>query len=232
MTTVELMHTVDVTLVLRDEVLKYGVERMLQSLSIVRRFHIYESVAEAIEALDVERSNLFIVALREIQETGPCILDHAHGRDAKLMLLLDDSDPAQLSRAAASIRADGFLHTHELTTRMLEEAIKRVTSGEMPIPPKLAKKLLERVRTEAARAATSTSARMTAREQQVLALLVEGLSNKQIARRLGISSHGAKRLVANILTKLGCANRTLAVVKALGEGLHHSSLSPRDNKVG
>ncbi|MGH4011154.1 MAG: LuxR C-terminal-related transcriptional regulator [Pseudonocardiaceae bacterium] len=232
MTTVESTRTVDVTLVLRDEVLKYGVERMLQSLSIVRRFYIYESVAEAIEGLGVERPDLFIVALREIKETGPCVLDHAHGRDAKLLLLLDVSDPAQLSRAVASIRADGFLHTHELTTRTLEEAIERVTSGEMPIPSKLAKTLLERVRAEDARAATSTPARMTAREQQVLALLVEGLSNKQIARRLGISAHGAKRLVANILTKLGCPNRTLAVVKALAEGLHHSGAPAGVNKVG
>src|SRR6266700_4144088 len=54
---------------------------------------------------------------------------------------------------------------------------------------------------------------------KVLVLLVEGLSNKQIARELGISIHGAKRLVANILIKLNCPTRTLAVRAALTLGL-------------
>ena len=59
----------------------------------------------------------------------------------------------------------------------------------------------------------------TPREQQTLALLVEGLPNKQIARRLGISEHGAKRNVANILAKLNVPNRTLAAAKAVRDGL-------------
>ncbi|MFD0626787.1 response regulator transcription factor [Streptomyces sanglieri] len=57
------------------------------------------------------------------------------------------------------------------------------------------------------------------REQQVLALLAQGFSNKQIARRIGISEHGAKRHVTNLLAKLNSPNRTLAVALALQEGL-------------
>jgi DNA-binding NarL/FixJ family response regulator len=60
---------------------------------------------------------------------------------------------------------------------------------------------------------------LTPREQAALALLVQGLSNKQIARRLTISEHGAKRHVANLLAKLNCPNRTMAAVVAVREGL-------------
>jgi two-component system, NarL family, nitrate/nitrite response regulator NarL len=60
---------------------------------------------------------------------------------------------------------------------------------------------------------------LTAREQEVLSLLARGLVNKQIARSLRISEHGAKRLVGSVLTKLSCSNRTLAVAVALREGL-------------
>ncbi|MCI4066752.1 LuxR C-terminal-related transcriptional regulator [Micromonospora sp. R77] len=60
---------------------------------------------------------------------------------------------------------------------------------------------------------------LTPRERQALKLLAEGLSNKQIARRLGISEHGAKRHVGNVLAKLNCPNRTVAVTVALNHGL-------------
>lgn len=60
---------------------------------------------------------------------------------------------------------------------------------------------------------------LTGREDEVVRLLAQGLSNKQIARRLGISSHGVKRIVASLLLKLGAPNRTAAVVTALQTGL-------------
>jgi DNA-binding CsgD family transcriptional regulator len=49
------------------------------------------------------------------------------------------------------------------------------------------------------------------------------MSNKQIARRLQISSHGAKRIVASLLMKLDSPNRTMAVVTAINSGLVQSS---------
>jgi two-component system nitrate/nitrite response regulator NarL len=60
---------------------------------------------------------------------------------------------------------------------------------------------------------------LTARENETLALLAEGLSNKQIARRLRISEHGVKRLVGSLLLKLGSPNRTTAVVTAMKFGI-------------
>jgi two-component system nitrate/nitrite response regulator NarL len=52
-----------------------------------------------------------------------------------------------------------------------------------------------------------------------LRLHPEGLSNRQIGRRLHISENGAKRLVASVLTKLGVPNRAGAVAVGLREGL-------------
>jgi DNA-binding NarL/FixJ family response regulator len=60
---------------------------------------------------------------------------------------------------------------------------------------------------------------LTPREQQVLELLAEGLSNKTIASRLAISDQTAKFHVASICGKLGAANRTEAVRIALRRGL-------------
>jgi DNA-binding CsgD family transcriptional regulator len=60
---------------------------------------------------------------------------------------------------------------------------------------------------------------LTVREQQVLELLAEGLPNKAIAARLGISDQTVKFHVASISAKLGASNRTEAVRLALRRGL-------------
>jgi DNA-binding NarL/FixJ family response regulator len=60
---------------------------------------------------------------------------------------------------------------------------------------------------------------LTAREQEVLALLAEGLPNKAIAHALGISDQTVKFHVAAIIGKLGATNRTDAVRRAIRRGL-------------
>ena len=65
----------------------------------------------------------------------------------------------------------------------------------------------------------SSSAELTPRERQVLALMAEGLPNKAIARRLDISEHTVKFHVNAILGKLGAQSRTEAVTRATRMGL-------------
>ncbi|MGV3613988.1 MAG: response regulator transcription factor [Fimbriimonas sp.] len=67
--------------------------------------------------------------------------------------------------------------------------------------------------------ATGTDDSLSAREREVLQLIAEGLPNKQIALRLGISPHTAKFHVAGVLQKLGAASRTEAVSAGLRRGL-------------
>lgn len=62
---------------------------------------------------------------------------------------------------------------------------------------------------------------LTSRELQVVQLLSEGLSNKLIADRLGISDHTAKFHVNGVMAKLGASTRTEAVVEAVRRGVVH-----------
>lgn len=61
--------------------------------------------------------------------------------------------------------------------------------------------------------------KLTAREQEVIGLLAAGLSNKDIAKQLGISEHTAKFHVNSILQKFGAQKRVEAVVRAARLGL-------------
>ncbi len=70
-----------------------------------------------------------------------------------------------------------------------------------------------------ARVAADPAQPLTAREIEVLGMLAEGLGNKTIAARLGISTHTAKFHVASILAKLGAGSRTEAVTVGMRRGL-------------
>lgn len=64
-----------------------------------------------------------------------------------------------------------------------------------------------------------TSEPLTGREKEVLGMMAEGLANKEIAHRLGISEHTVKFHITSILSKLNAASRTEAVMLGLRQGL-------------
>jgi DNA-binding NarL/FixJ family response regulator len=100
-------------------------------------------------------------------------------------------------------------------------AIKAVTNGLAVLPGDLFLTLLSKASLvgELLDDNDVDRARLTARELEVLAAMADGVSNKAIARRLGISFHTAKFHVAAILAKLDADSRTEAVAKAAQLGL-------------
>ncbi|WP_165977352.1 response regulator transcription factor [Nonomuraea diastatica] len=136
-------------------------------------------------------------------------------KDVKTLLLLDE---AQVTGPEFTLSSefDGYLIQEDITANHLRDAIHRVIAGELAIPDRLARELLTRASGPSADAPQRRPpVSLTARESVTLSLLADGLSNRQIARRLSISEHGAKRLVASVLLKLDSPNRTAAVVTAI-----------------
>jgi len=108
---------------------------------------------------------------------------------------------------AGFVRRDGSLDE-------LIATIDSVSRGEMPCSPRIAAVLLERVAVLAAeRRAESARARLTSREIEILVLIDEGLSNKEIAVRLHIELATVKNHVHNILEKLGVRGRVEAAAQ-------------------
>jgi DNA-binding NarL/FixJ family response regulator len=100
----------------------------------------------------------------------------------------------------------------------IHAALAAVRSGLTVLDSALASSL---VPNQPMRPADPTKGRgeLTERERQVVQLLSEGLSNKLIADRLGISDHTAKFHVNGVMMKLGSSTRTEAVVEAMRRGL-------------
>jgi DNA-binding NarL/FixJ family response regulator len=81
-----------------------------------------------------------------------------------------------------ALPADGYVLESELTAASLADTLARVRRGEAPVPAVLAQGLLSRLRSVESEPIRRRFL-LTPRELEVLALLVEGLSNKEIARR-------------------------------------------------
>jgi two-component system NarL family response regulator len=91
----------------------------------------------------------------------------------------------------------------------LLKAVRLVAAGRTYVPPEIAVRLAERLPCE----------ELTAREHEVLALVVEGASNAQIARKLGIAGGTVKNHISSIFDKLGVTQRTEAVAVAIRRGI-------------
>lgn len=131
---------------------------------------------------------------------------------------------------ALSAGADGYIMKGANEVQIIS-AIKAVSEGTAWLDPAIARLVLSNVRrqnssnmsSESIQTSVNKNAKntygLTDREIEVLALIVEGMGNEQIAKKLVITLSTAKAHVHNILQKLYVENRTQATIQAVKEGL-------------
>jgi DNA-binding NarL/FixJ family response regulator len=147
------------------------------------------------------------------------------------VVILTTYDTDDLVFEGIKAGAKGYL-LKDTTSELLVEAIRGVVRGESQLDPSVARKVMA----EFQRLASQPPARrdrppvgddlgeivvesLTPREEEVLSLLVEGLSNKEIGARLHLTEGTVKNYVSTIIAKLQANDRTHAVVTALRRGL-------------
>ncbi|MGY2082838.1 response regulator [Blastococcus sp. SYSU DS0539] len=118
--------------------------------------------------------------------------------------------------------ASGFL-LKDVPADQLVHAIRVVAAGEALLAPSVTRRLIAAFSRQApvrpAETRPAVLSALTDREAEVLALLVEGLSNAEIADRLVVGEATVKTHVARVLTKLGVRDRVQAVIVAFRAGL-------------
>ena len=146
------------------------------------------------------------------------------------VIILTTYDTDDLVFEGIKAGAKGYL-LKDTTGEMLVEAIQGVMRGESQIDPGVASKVLgefrrltkepapRRAKVPAGDDAAAMIEPLTPREEEVLQLLVEGLSNREIGARLHLTEGTVKNYVSAIIAKLQANDRTHAVVTALRRGL-------------
>ncbi|SCE99786.1 DNA-binding response regulator, NarL/FixJ family, contains REC and HTH domains [Micromonospora viridifaciens] len=200
-----------------NELTRCGLSQMLADLAMVATVEAGGGPQATARLLETGAYQIVIVSADGSLGGTDLVLAAAARSGTSSLFLLRTPEDALLPEVAA-LSVDGFLLEPGLNRTILADSLHKLTRGEMPIPGSLARRILDELR-HAGKPRSDPPFMLTPRERQALKLLAEGLSNKQIARRLGISEHGAKRHVGNVLAKLNCPNRTVAVTVALNHGL-------------
>jgi len=97
-------------------------------------------------------------------------------------------------------------------------AIRGTLDGKTYIDPSVAGKLIGKLSNNPSKPATLITAKLSEREIEVLQLLVNGLSNEDIAKQLFLSEGTVRNHISSIVTKLGVSDRTQAAILALQNG--------------
>ncbi len=137
--------------------------------------------------------------------------------NARIIALTSSTDEAMVL-AAVQAGVLGYLMKDSQREELLH-AIREVSRGNTFLPPAIAQKLANSVREQKKEKPAPPVEPLTDREIQVLGLIGQGTSNKEIAQLLNVSEGTVRTHVHNLLGKLGLANRNQAILYAVREGI-------------
>src|SRR5919198_4992977 len=206
-----------VLLVDDHELVRQGIGAMLQGSGDIE---VVGQARTGREAIEVARKELPDVVLMDVRMPDMDGLEatrkvkEERSRTAVVMLTMHDN-PTYL-RDAVRAGAAGYL-LKDVSKDDLVDAIRQVATGGAFIESQMLKGMLSEMKPGAA--SPSAARNLTKREREILVLVADGLSNREIADRLVLSPETVKSHVAAILEKLNVSDRTQAAIYAVRNGL-------------
>jgi DNA-binding NarL/FixJ family response regulator len=204
--------TISVYLLDDHEVVRRGIKDLLEGegdIVVVGESGLAQEATRRIPAL---RPDVAILDGRLPDGTGIDVCREIRSQDPSInALILTSYDDDEALFAAIMAGAAGYV-LKEITGQDLIGAVRQVAAGNSLIDPTLTARVLERVRNGPGTA--PELADLTEQELKLLALIAEGLTNRQIGERMFLAEKTVKNYVSSILAKLGLERRTQAAVLA------------------
>ncbi len=197
-------------LLIEDQTLtRLGVKAIFAESQEIELTAVAENTVEGLNAFKRIRPDVTLLGLRL---PDSCAVDSIADfleiePQARIIILAANSGDSEIAR---SLRrgAFGFV-LKDVSAEQLIKAVKTVYANKKFVPANVAGILSEHLGEE----------QLTEREQKILRLIVNGLSNKEIAHNLGITENTVKTHVKNILSKLNVSDRTAAATTAIKRGM-------------
>ncbi|MGY1604976.1 response regulator [Geodermatophilus sp. SYSU D00815] len=199
---------IDVLLVDDHALMRAGLAGLISAAGDMRVVGTADNGARALEAVaavapDVVLMDLSMPVLDGVAATARITERHP---EVAVLVLTSFSDRERV-RDALDAGAVGYV-LKDTDPADLLESIRSVARGDSPLDPRVARTVLRD------RRAASPAADLTEREQQVLALVGQGMANKQIARALGIREGTVKAHLTSVFQRIGVRDRTSAALWA------------------
>jgi two-component system response regulator DevR len=195
------------------EVVRMGLRTLFGQTSNVAVVAEAGTVAEAVKEVARHRPDVVLMDLRLPDGTGvdACRDILSLHPETRVLFLTSHSDQdAVVSTILAG--ASGYL-LKEIGSKALLSAIDMVHGGQSILDPKVTKVVLQQMSTFAGRQAAAKgpgSATLSPQERRILALVVDGKTNKEIAKVLGLSDKTVKNYLSNAFQKLHVGRRSQA----------------------
>lgn len=203
-------------LVADDEpLIREGIATVLRSSGEIEVVALAGDGRAAVDEARRQRPDVALIDIKMPVLDGLSALEELRRADGgpEVVVLTSFGDEPNVMRALAA-GACGFV-LKNCTPDELIRAVRAAHEGDAYLSPAIARMLLGMVIPQDAKRRREAGRRLAAlseREADVLRLVAEGMSNAEIARRLGMSEATIKTYVSRILTKLDCANRVQAAL--------------------
>lgn len=189
-------------------------------------FHVHTSLMDPVSMSQSVAAESTRVALLSLGSSGDsagaiAVLRQFHlSHPAIAQVLLVDATSRELVTSAFRSGARGIFSLADASLRLLCKCILRVSEGQIWANTEQLNYVMDLVSEVPSLRVLSSKGRrlLTPREEQVVALVAEGLSNRQIAIELNLSEHTIKKYLFRVFEKLGISTRVELVLYALNNG--------------
>jgi DNA-binding NarL/FixJ family response regulator len=196
-----------------DPVLRHSLERRLSEDPMITVAGVVDDREALLRLTKQDRPDVVLTDVKSFERWA----ELGEAQDGPLFVVLVDDAGEENKHLLAKPGARAVLARTAAGSEIVA-AINAVAGGYVTLPYELFATLFPGASVSEG-SQDGERARLTQREHEVLTAMADGISNKAIARRLGISVHTAKFHVAAILSKLDADSRTEAVAKAAQRGL-------------
>jgi two-component system, NarL family, response regulator DevR len=220
--TADIQNPVRVFLLDDHEVVRRGVRDLLEAeadLTVVGEAGTAEQALVRVPAL---RPQVAVLDIRLLDGDGVTVCRELRSRMPELAcLMLTSFDDEEALLDAIMAGASGYV-LKQISGTDLVSAVRTVASGQSMLDPGAATRLMARLRGEGATEQQPDAlAALTDREREILALIGEGLTNRDIGKRLYLAEKTVKNHISRLLAKLGVERRVqAAVIAAQALGAH------------
>ncbi len=201
------------------EVVRMGLRAALE---VEADFTVVTEAGNGRDAVDKARAHQPDIVLMDVRMDGMDGIEACREIRSELprtkVLMLTSFAEEETVVAALLAGASGYVLKNVARSRLLE-ALRSVARGESMLDSKVTKGVLEKLVSQKQAASNDDGPELTARELEVLALISEGATNKEIAAKLVVSENTARNHVSHILSKLGFSRRSEAAAYAVKKGL-------------
>jgi two-component system, NarL family, response regulator DevR len=190
------------------EIVRRGVADLLDAESDIEVVGEAGTVAQALGRIEATHPDVALLDVRLPDGSGIDICRQVNELNLGIQcIMLTAYDDDEAIYAAVIAGASGYI-LKDVRGTGLVDGVRRVAAGHSILDPSLRRRVAERMRDK--QSGDPRLAPLSAREREVLALIADGLTNRQIGTRMSLAEKTVKNYVSGILGKLGLQSRTQA----------------------